>query len=256
MTDPSADDEWQARALAAFPCEIVETTGEEALTRWEQLKSAGRGVPVVVGDLSGILRAFSEDEEDARRPVEEILAAADAIRFPEGLFRMRQDQVRAALGLLRELDPSGADEIGEEEEEPPLGEWPGEIAPSIGLSVARDVATDEPLSKVHILLVPTSDPTTVPAYLQWGGWNACPAAEYHVAALRHWRDRYGAELVGMDADTLNIRVARKPATCEEAIALARLQHVYCSDIVEQGTETISVLAAGLMAHDWWFFWWD
>jgi len=144
----------------------------------------------------------------------------------------------------------------DDEDEPPLGEWPEETAPSIGLSVARDVVTDEPLATVHIVLVPTADPTTVPAYLRWGGWNACPAAEYHVAALRHWRDRYGAELVGMDLSTLNVRVARKPATRDEAIDLARLQHVYCSDIVDQGTETISVLAAGLMAHPWWFFWWD
>ena len=34
-----------------FPFEIVETTGENALAKWEQLKAAGRGVPVVVGDI-------------------------------------------------------------------------------------------------------------------------------------------------------------------------------------------------------------
>lgn len=136
MTDPSANGDWRARALAAFPFEIVETTGEEALALWERLKSAGRGVPVVVGDIAGILRPFSDDEQGARRPAEEILAAADAIRLPEGLVQMRRDEIGVALGLLRELDPSGADEIGEEEE-PPLGEWPEEMAPSIGLSVAR-----------------------------------------------------------------------------------------------------------------------
>ena len=50
--------------------------------------------------------------------------------------------------------------------------------------------------------------------------------------------------------------ARKPATRDEAIALAHMQYAYCNDIVDQGTESISRLAAELMAHDWWFFWWD
>jgi hypothetical protein len=56
--------------------------------------------------------------------------------------------------------------------------------------------------------------------------------------------------------TLNVRVARRPATPEEALELARLQYEYCHDIVDQGVDTLSALAASLMAHDWWYFWWD
>lgn len=55
---------------------------------------------------------------------------------------------------------------------------------------------------------------------------------------------------------LSIRVARKPVARSEAIELARVQYAYCNDIVDQGTESLSSLAAELMAHDWWFFWWD
>lgn len=76
------------------------------------------------------------------------------------------------------------------------------------------------------------------------------------AALRHWRDHYGAELIGLGKDVLSIRVARKPVARSEAIELARVQYAYCNDIVDQGTESLSSLAAELMAHDWWFFWWD
>ena len=119
-----------------------------------------------------------------------------------------------------------------------------------------DTLTGQPHRRVHIVVIPTDDPTTIPAYLRWGGFNDCPSPEYHVAALRHWRDRYGAELVGLDMAPLNIRVARKPATRAEALALARVQFDYCSDIVEQGVETISALGSTLMAHDWWYFWWD
>jgi Domain of unknown function (DUF4253) len=237
-----------------FPFEIVETTGENALAQWEQLKAAGRGVPVVVGDIDGILEPFAAHPFATRRPVQETLAAANAIRFPEGLFKMRRDEKAAALEMLRKLDPSSDSE--DDDHEPPLGEWPAATPQSPGLSAACDVQTGRPLAKVHIVLVPTADPTTVPAHLQWGNFNDCPAPEYHVAALRHWRDRYGAELVGLDRDTLNLRVARRPTARDEAIDLARLQYVYCNDIVDQGLDDLSALAAALMADDWWFFWWD
>ena len=253
MTIPPAD-EWQAKAFANFPFEIVETSGENALAQWENLKAAGRGVPVVVGNIGGILEPFSADQHATRRPVQETLAAANSIRFPEGLFKMRRDENFAALEVLRKLDSSS--DVDDEEHEPPLGEWPTATSGSPGLSVADDILTSRPLPKVHIVLIPTADATTVPAHLHWGNWNACPAPEYHVAALRHWRDRYGAELVGLDMDTLNLRVARKPTTRDEAIALARLQYAYCNDIVDQGMDSLSALAAQLMAHNWWFFWWD
>jgi hypothetical protein len=38
--------------------------------------------------------------------------------------------------------------------------------------------------------------------------------------------------------------------------LAREQYLYCGDIVDQGTGTLSRLATALMADDWWYFWWD
>lgn len=257
MTDQPADD-WRTKALAKFPFEIVEVGGDEALAQWQELKTAGRGVPVVIGDIDRVLEFFLPAQDATPRPVREILAAADAIRFPDDLDKMRREMEALGLEMLRKLDPSAALESEEEDPRwaPPLGEWPTEVAKSPGLAVAHDVLSDSPLPKVHIVLVATDDPTTVPAHLRLGGWNECPAPEYHVAALRHWRDRYGAELVGLNMDTFNLRVTRKPATRDEAIALAHVQYAYCKDIVDQGTESISRLAAELMAHDWWFFWWD
>jgi hypothetical protein len=87
------------------------------------------------------------------------------------------------------------------------------------------------------------------------GHVAC-VARAQVAAMRTWRDRYGAELIGMSSDTLNLRVATRPKTRQEALALARDHYVYCTDIVDQGLQTYSALAASLMANEWWFFWWD
>ena len=86
---------------------------------------------------------------------------------------------------------------------PPVGEWPTEPEYNDELSVARDFKGVRP--KVYIALIPTDDWTTVPAHLRYGGWNACPKSEYHVAALRSWRDRYGAELIGLSFDRMDLR---------------------------------------------------
>jgi hypothetical protein len=251
------DDEWRAKALANFSFEIVETRGEDALARWEELKTTGRGVPVVIGDLDGVLEPFSPSFHETLKSVQETLAAADAVRFPQDLAKMRHDQNVAACETLRKMgDSIDLDDEAFQVREPPLGEWPPSPSGSPGLSVAYEGLTHQPLPKVHIVLVPTDDPTTVPAHLHWGDWNECPAPEYHVAALRHWRDHFGAELVGLTVDVMNLRVARKPATRDEAIEVARVQHAYCNDIVDQGTYSLSALAIDLMAHNWWYFWWD
>jgi hypothetical protein len=229
------------------PFEVVETTGEQAFARWQELKTAGRGVPVIVPDIEYILEPFDPKYAMAGkiRPLDELLAAARAIRFPEDLLRMRREEEKAA----------GISDEERQEFQPDEGDWPTEVPPSPGLSVVYD-GTGEYDPRVYIILVPTDDPATIPAYLRWGGFNNCPKPEYHVAALRHWRDRYGAELVGLDMATLNVRVARTPTTRNEALALARVQYEYCNDIVDQGVRTLRALAAERMAHDWWYFWWD
>ena len=130
------DDEWRTEALANFPFEIVETRGEEALVEWQELKTAGRGVPVVVGDLDGVLEPFSPGYPETLKPVQETLAAASAIRFPQGLAQMRHDRNVAAWEMLRKMgDSVDLDDEAFQVREPPLGEWPP--SPSISGLVRR-----------------------------------------------------------------------------------------------------------------------
>jgi uncharacterized protein DUF4253 len=278
---PTAED-MERRAIAAFPFERIETTGQHALAKWRELKTAGRGSPVVLGGGQSIVMIMDLLHPAASpRSAAEILATADSIRHPQDLVkRLAADQAREREHLTREFDRKEPSELSKmfvtdssgklraltneearslmlrEPQSPPDGDWPSEVDASPGLSVAEDILTNRPLPKVHIALVPTDDWTTIPAHLNWGGWNACPHPEYHVAALRSWRDRFSAELIGLSHDTMNLRVTRRPATREAALELAREQHVYCNDIVDQGTGTLGPLAASLMADDWWFFWWD
>ncbi len=242
--------------FADFPYEIVETTGEDALAKWEELKRAGRGVPLVLGEdeLDNLLFPFDPSDRARLTPIEAILAAAKAIDFPADLYKRRRDECAEAKLYFRQI--ASLADFNDEECDAPLGEWPAETGYGSGLSVVEDFATRQPRPTAHIALIPTDDPTAVPAYMQFGNWNECPPPAFHVAALRAWRDRYGAELVGLSADVVNLRVSRRPATREEALELARAQYFYCNDIIDQGMGSYRALAAGLMASDWWFFWWD
>jgi hypothetical protein len=55
---------------------------------------------------------------------------------------------------------------------------------------------------------------------------------------------------------VDLRVARRPDTREQALELAREHYAYCNDIVDQGEGTLSPLAACLIADERWNFWWD
>lgn len=240
-------DKARAKSLAASPYPRVEVPGERALIEWERLRSAGRGWPVIVGDdeqLDAIVEPFS-----INGAVETATSAATS-NTPAAIL-----EEAAALNFSESLKQwYGADA---ELPEPPLGEWPEHgRAGSAGLTIASDIRTGKPLDRVHILLIPTTDSWEVPAYLRWGGWNACPPPAQQVAALRHWHQRFGVELVAVDRDTMNLRVARRPIDRPAALALARDQYRFCPDVIDQGAGSLSALAASLMSDDWWFFWWD
>lgn len=111
-------------------------------------------------------------------------------------------------------------------------------------------------NQVAISLVPTSAACETPAWMRFGGWNACPEPGVHVAMMRYWQERYGAEPVCMTFDILEFRISRPPMTPEAARALALEQYVYCSDIVDQGVETVDALAMTLWQAPTWYFWWD
>ena len=74
---------------------------------------------------------------------------------------------------------------------------------------------------------------------------------------RSWYERFGAEVVAVSGDTVEMRVTR-PAGGEEACrALAREQFLYSGgDLVFQGAETLGTLASLLNGSGYWFFWWD
>jgi hypothetical protein len=231
-----------------FPYEVVVVHGARAWEEWSRLRELGRGWPIILGGEEDFVRVAEgvvgyENDPVGVRPIADVLAAASSLEHPASLLQSIQEQYA---------------QYGDAPPEADIGEWPADASHmgAGGLTVPVDILSGRPFERVYIAILPTQDPTEVPAYLRWGGWNECPFPEQHVAAFRSWRDRYGVVPVAMSGDVLNLRAMSRPTTREEALGLAREQYAYCGDIIDQGVSTLSNLAAVLMNEDWWYFWWD
>lgn len=234
----------QVRAMPKLPFPVETVHGSKALETFDRLKAQGRGTPVILGHDEALHRlaerlATSDGHEDVRT----IESRAVATPFPEAWRQKRQKDSES----FADLDDDDITVTG--------GEWPNSVVPQ-AFSQHIELLTQKPLERVHIALLPTRDPTLIPAFLNFGGWNECPEAAVQVAAARQWFDKYGAEIVAVTDDIVEYRVRTRPASRDEAMALAREHFEFCSDIVLQGPGTLEPLAATLMASDWWFFWWD
>ena len=249
-----ADLRAERKALSdRLPFPRLEVSRGEALGVWERLRARGEGWPVIVPDAEALQSvgeaALGTKGLRPRRSADEILAAARGLRFPEGLVAARA--ARAAKWR------SDAEARGLPRSEWELPEPAVEVGEDCGWPAVETYAPEgDPTEAAHILVLPGRTSAEAPAYLNFGDWNGCPAPEHHVAALRTWGERYGAELVQVRSDALLLRVARRPQTPEEALALARAQYAYCPDLVLQATDNLATLASLLMRSRFWEMWWD
>lgn len=244
-----------AHIMAAFPYERTIVSGADISAEWERLSKLGRGWPVVVGnddDMERLAEQYSQFDPvlapglaahpgwPAQRAPSEILQASALIDFPDDLAKW-----------------SGA--FAPEDVQAKVGTWPVKppgqtLEPDF--SVGFNLATGKAYDTVHVVFIPTEHSWEIPAYLRWGDWNACPPPEYHVAALRRWNDAHGLELVGINGDRMDARVASPPQQRTAALSIAKEIYRYCPDIVDQGTETLSALAGTMVMSHEWNFWWD
>jgi hypothetical protein len=208
---------------------------------WQELRTGLESDwwPIVVGG-----------EEDEARLVE---AQTYSQTSPSRILEMAADLDVAAL--FRRWHQENAPDNDEADEWDVVGTWPDQTPRPSSYTLPYDISSGKPRSTV-VAIVAVQEGSEIPAALGWGGWNACPKPEEHVAVLRRWADKYGAELVGVSGDVLEMRVLRPPKTRETAMALATEQYDYCADIVTQGVGSISALAADVLDDATWFFWWD
>lgn len=222
--------------------EVVKVRGEEAVATWEKLRddAASSGLwPVLIGspEDASVLADMTEINCDDGHTFERTLARAAKVDVERALARVaRLYGVRA--GELRGSPPLP--------DEPPSNEF---VAP-------YDLVSGEFLPEVRIALLPVDESWQATAIVPWGNYNENPAPPVHTALLRDWNRRYGAELVSMTGDVLELSVSRPPVTDHAALALAREQYSYAPDIVQQGVGDVEALAATLKDGRAWYFWWD
>lgn len=130
------------------------------------------------------------------------------------------------------------------------------VQPQAGFSVLYDVLSRAPKPCIHIGLLEAAQPEDLFAKLGFGGWNDCPDPAVHVALHRYWREQFSSIPVAITSDVVECFVPKPPTAAAEVLNLAGEQYAYCYDIVEQGFETKSKLAASLLGAKVWYFWWD
>ena len=247
---------------------LIVPGGAVAVDAWQRLRAALDGTgrwPVICGNAEEELDQLDERLGDFDSP------AAVLADVPTGdpLAALRKAEHRARQAMLdwfksqggpvpafmTEEDVASDADDGEGEGKAEV-EWP-EDPPSREVRFASTVDhEDEPLDECLVALLPTAEPADAPAYLRFGGFNACPAPDIHVAMLRDWGRRFGAAPACVTHDVIECLVTRPPQTPDEARALAREQFIYCGDIVTQGVRTVERLALELWRAPTWFFWWD
>jgi hypothetical protein len=206
-----------------FSFEFREVAGESAMTAFEAAKTEGKGVPVIIGGGEPDRQSLA-DMMQYRNLTEFYLREADAKPDPyasKAKPRMPKEWVKA-------------------------GPFVQDAHPFL---VKNHPEGFKPI--VTLAYIPAQTSADIPAFLKLGSWNAVPDANVFVALLRKWQRDYGAELVALRVDCMDVRVARKPATQEEALILAREHLKFCAT-----GATIAETAAELMETDWWHFWWD
>lgn len=183
---------------------------------------------------------------------------ADGEVFPAGMTSPAGHD--AAVVLARWwAESSGGDE---DAATAPFGnQWPG-LADSIRAAAdpddVADVYAQETLDqglRLGLVAAPRgADALTVT------GWSG-PANHVNdtaeiSAVVRSWEERFGARVVAVGFDTLQLSVAAPPVTAEQALRVAAEHFAFCPDLVWQGAESLRAYAAVIRERATWWFWWD
>ena len=103
--------------------------------------------------------------------------------------------------------------------------------------------------------IPTDKPWEVFSWLPFGGWNECPDYSVMLMVAKYWYEKYHAVPAVITHDVLEF-TAFPVRDRSAAVGLALEQYAFCTDLVDQGVQTIEVLADSLTKSSVWSFWWD
>jgi len=141
------------------------------------------------------------------------------------------------------------------------GEFPGFAPPAPhfdGSLVPDRVAAPIDAIKDHfIAVVAARRPADSLTVLGWQGVvnHTIDVVEYS-AALRSWEERFGAVVVGIGLDTLDVAVAFPPTDLQTASNIAVEHFAFCPWNIWHGAVTLAAYAERLVDAPVWSFWWD
>ncbi|MFE7531316.1 DUF4253 domain-containing protein, partial [Kitasatospora sp. NPDC057542] len=103
-------------------------------------------------------------------------------------------------------------------------------------------------------------PALLPKAFETPNWNFSPDDDdhhellpaWHVAVLRSWYERFGAELYYAGRSRLELLVARPPADRRTTARVAIEQFAYAFD----GVQDPDIAGDGQVRSPVWSFWWD
>ncbi|MEV6282523.1 DUF4253 domain-containing protein [Kribbella sp. NPDC051770] len=170
-------------------------------------------------------------------------------------------------------DPAGVlqafwAEVVEDDEESaealdPFGiSFPGLAAPGAPTESPEDLAiwlaTDEqPLPTSRLLLTKAARTADLLAVVGWNGpLNHSNEIAPLAAVLRSWEDRFGARVVKVGFDTLDVSVAAPPTSEAHALQVAAEHFAFCPDNIDQGAGSLREYAEAIQDANSWSFWWD
>lgn len=226
-----------------MPWTTIETVSpHQAFTRWGEHRDrfSETGLwPVFL--TTNFVEDFESPSGVVGEGLEDILAKAAEIDTDEFLAQRIAD-MKEDYELWQEKTWDGVREFDVDAVIP-------SVHPTTEIAVERILGVRR--EGVPLSLVPCRVPWHVPAILNFGGWNECPSSAEHVAVLRDWHTRYGAEPLVIGYDTLVLRV--RPVSAPAEAKRVAIQHLaYDPDIDMVDEETVGdVLGASV-----WSFWWD
>lgn len=231
--------------------------------------AAGQAVWVAEGDRSGTVElwrmARGVHEHTGLWP---FLLTADADILPDlvhfaaneaDLAELARGEALDVDDVLREMTAMAAsddqdDDEGGDRDESTYDQEASAVTPDVLHDIEGRLQRDKPH---RLALIEAAHGWEVPARLAWSGAvNYDLSGAQHLSVLRRWGQRYGANLLTLGFDTIELLVERPPVGKDEALAVAREQFAYCPDIVWQGVGTIGSLAATQARSSLWYFWWD
>jgi hypothetical protein len=211
------------------------SSGNEAVDWWRRLNDVADRTgcrPVLIPSVDEV-KPFVEEGTPAQR-----LAAVDELD-PVATISPR--------GAWADLDPDARAEY--------LHRWPDEGERIDGFRMIAD-RQGRPTPFI-VAAVVARHTWQIPTLLSYGGWNTCPAPAVHGVVLRHWYQIYGAELVGLARDGMELALARPPRTRSDAMALAYEYATYCLDGMSlYDADDLPDLAACLIDAEVVRLWWD